>query len=826
MVPIGRRSFLTLLSAGSCGRRVPTNCQNEFRSARTLLRKGELALALERCNACLPLLVTAGRDDALRTEFRLLRAEILISQGKVTDALAQLDEISLPTLSGLGRSSYWMHRGYALSRLSRFEESKGLLLRAESLASSLNNPALLGEIALRRGTVEARTGDLRESGRLFRSALELAGIAQNRFLEAMALASLGRVYYRLGRYDEALDWFERAIKINGEIGSRNALAKDLNNRGLCYGRLGRNELARSSHREALKIHEAGGNPLDGQRALGNIGTAYYREGNLERARANYERALEAAKSLSEPESVVKWLRNLAMVSLDSSAIEDAERYNREALRSEHVVGDRRTRLALRIDSARIQEARGRVQQAESTYLETIRLAEDQPDKQLEALSRLGEMYFENGRLAEAKPQLDAALDVIDRARDKLQRAQSKISYLATLMRPYRAYVDLLMSLGRTEEAFEVADASRARTLAEKLDQPLMGRTQANILPAVSRLSADETVILSYWLAPRRSFLWAASRGGLTEFELPPRQEIESLVAGYQKRITGLLHDPIQTLDEGGRRLFDMLIGPVAHLIPPGARVILVPDGNLNSLNFESLLAPGSPPHYWIEDVTVLVTSSLHILLQSRPAPLRDENLLLIGDPDPASEDFPKLPAARREMDAVHDRWGPRRTVVRRGAQANVSAYQELKPGRFRLIHFAAHAEANPESPLDSAVILSRQDGRFKLYARDVLETPLRAQLVTLSACRSAGSAVYAGEGLVGLAWAFLRAGAGNVVGGLWNVADSSTAELMESLYAGLAAGKAPADALRAAKLALIATGGRHRKPFYWAPFQIHTTWPS
>ncbi len=439
---------------------------------------------------------------------------------------------------------------------------------------------------------------------------------------------------------------------------------------------------------------------------------------------------------------------------------------------------------------------------------------------------MGELYLDTGQPAKAKSQLVAALDVIDRARDRLQRTQSKISYLATLMRPYRAYVDLLMGLGRAEEAFEVADASRARTLAEKLDQPLMGRTQANLVPAVSRLGVNDTVILSYWLAPRRSFLWAASGGGLAAFELPPRKEIESLVTAYQERMTRRLRDPIETADAGGRRLFDILIGPAAHLIPPQARIILVPDGILSSLNFESLLAPGSPPHYWIEDVTVLVTSSLRVLLQSRPAPLRDENLLLIGDADAAGEDFPKLPSARREMDAVHDRWGPRRTVVLRGAQANVSAYRELQPGRFRLIHFAAHAEANRESPLDSAVILSRQDGRFKLYARDVLETPLRAQLVTLSACRSAGSAIYAGEGLVGLAWAFLRAGAGNVVGGLWNVADSSTAEMMESFYAGLAAGQAPAEALRAAKLNLIASGGNHRKPFYWAPFQIHTTWPS
>ena len=92
-----------------------------------------------------------------------------------------------------------------------------------------------------------------------------------------------------------------------------------------------------------------------------------------------------------------------------------------------------------------------------------------------------------------------------------------------------------------------------------------------------------------------------------------------------------------------------------------------------------------------------------------------------------------------------------------------------------MIHFTAHATANVESPLDSAVVLSGPDDGYKLYARDVAETPLRADLVTVSACRSAGERTYSGEGLVGFAWAFLRAGARNVIAGLWDVDDRSTA---------------------------------------------------
>jgi CHAT domain-containing protein len=85
--------------------------------------------------------------------------------------------------------------------------------------------------------------------------------------------------------------------------------------------------------------------------------------------------------------------------------------------------------------------------------------------------------------------------------------------------------------------------------------------------------------------------------------------------------------------------------------------------------------------------------------------------------------------------------------------------------------------------------------------------------------------VYSGEGLVGFAWAFLRAGARRVIAGLWDVDDRSTAQLMDRLYAGIAAGQTPGQALRAAKLSLLAQGGNYKKPYYWGPFQLFTSVP-
>jgi CHAT domain-containing protein len=75
---------------------------------------------------------------------------------------------------------------------------------------------------------------------------------------------------------------------------------------------------------------------------------------------------------------------------------------------------------------------------------------------------------------------------------------------------------------------------------------------------------------------------------------------------------------------------------------------------------------------------------------------------------------------------------------------------------------------------------------------------------------------------VGLSWAFLRAGAHNVVGALWEANDESSPQLMDSMYQGLQQGKRPDEALRGAKLALLHSTNKFRKAFYWAPFQIYT----
>jgi CHAT domain-containing protein len=305
------------------------------------------------------------------------------------------------------------------------------------------------------------------------------------------------------------------------------------------------------------------------------------------------------------------------------------------------------------------------------------------------------------------------------------------------------------------------------------------------------------------------------------FTLPPASEIESALKSYREALLGP-RDVLEASSAQGSKLYDILVAPARKVISPGSRVIILPDAGLYGLNFETLLNPIPQLHYWVEDNVVAYANSLVLLAGSanRP-PDRAKKLLLVGNPISPSAEFPDLPQAGTEMTDVERYFAaPDRTVLSR-QQATASAYLESKPAQYSFIHFVAHGTASRASPLDSAVILSKQGDSYKLYARDIVTQPLHANLVTISACHGAGDRTYSGEGLVGLTWAFLRAGAHGVIAALWEVNDNSTPELMDDLYAEIQRGSAPDAALHHAKLKLLHSGTVYQKPFYWAPFEIY-----
>jgi CHAT domain-containing protein len=638
------------------------------------------------------------------------------------------------------------------------------------------------------------------------------------YLEANSLTNLGNVATKQEYFDESIDWNRAALQAMQSTDAPGARANILGNMGWSYLQLGdyENALALFQQAEAAS-GKAGslGAQIQWRLSIGNIDLARRDYGSAERA---YQGALDVAKSLHDEDSIAQCLENLALVSLETGQVDAAQQYNEQVASSVHAHSDQVLSVVIH---GRIEELGHNHKEARKAFESVIRDSNAPTPLRWEAQSHLAEVYASEDNRAEAERQFRSALATITTARASIKTEELRLSFLSNAITFYNDYIDFLISQGRPGDALQVAEVSRAQTLAEGL-----GLSSKILFPIPNfqpRAIAQRfgATLLFYWLGEKHSYLWAITTSSVSLFTLPPASDIELALKSYREALLGP-RDVLEASNAQGLKLYDILVAPAQKLIAPGSRVIILPDAGLYGLNFETLLNPKPQLHYWIEDTVVANANSLVLLAASANQPVaRAKKLLLVGNPISPSAEFPDLPQAGTEMTDVERYFAaPERTVLSR-QQATASAYLESKPVQYSFIHFVAHGTASRASPLDSAVILSKQGDSYKLYARDIVTQPLHANLVTISACHGTGERTYSGEGLVGLTWAFLRAGAHGVIAALWEVNDNSTPELMDDLYAEIQKGSAPDAALHHAKLKLLNSGTVYQKPFYWAPFEIY-----
>ena len=701
------------------------------------------------------------------------------------------------------------------------------LEEAARLAAALRAVELTLDVARHLGTCAMLRADYAEAERHFRDALAMGREAREPLLEAKAAMNLGLLRIWRSRYDEAVDWLGKALDLATGLDASLLVVKTLTNLGWCYYELGDYERALVLHSRAESLAAAEGAGYEGERqiALQNIGNVHYRSRDFARAADYYRRSLAIARELGDEWRIAELLNNLGVVALEQGGYDEAESSIREAVRISTELGDVAGLQYSRLAEGLVWAGRGNATRAEGRYREVLASPDADPALSWVTGVALAGLYGRMGRPVAADAEFRKAFSVMERSYSELREAEHRISFFSSLDEFHDDYVDFLVEGGMGAAALEVADASRARLLREMLGK---GGTFAKV--AAPRFQdaarALDAVILFYWLAPSRSYLWSVTPRRVRRHELPGEGEIRKHVESHQSLVLRS-RDPLAEAAPEGEWLYRTLVGPVEASIPPGSRVVFVPDGPLHQVNPETLLVSSPEPHYWIEDVTLLAAPSISVLAadEARPVTRRrvGKSILMIGDPVPAGEEFPRLAHASGELSRISEQFAPSERVVYSGARAQPSAYRESEPERFSFIHFAAHAQGNREVPLDSAVILSAGNESSKLYAREIADVPVRAELVTLSACRTAGSRTFAGEGLVGLTWAFLSSGAGNVIAGLWNVEDASTSEVMGDLYHGLRQGQRPEEALREAKLRMLRSETAYRKPFYWAPFMVYTS---
>ena len=770
----------------------------------------------------------AGRDPAWEWKFRFLEASIRLNQGKSAEALALLRG---PLPASLASPDYaiqrYSFRAVALARLGNLTDGEKEAQEALRLSAETRS-TFRAEACIAAGVVDIELNKLADAAAALQEGRQAAHARGDTFLEARAFSNMSVVALRQEHYDDALDALTSATGLARSIGAKALLENTLGNTGWAYHLIGDHERARANFDEASKQAELVGNQLDEIRWLNNLGVEMWDLEDLDGAEASFRKALPLAESIHSDREKISVEMDLAGLLYDRGNYVQSGQICESALPAARANHNVAAELYLLCVKGQLADQRGDDKEAQRDFRELDERPEALPLHRLYAEDQLAVLADENDQVRLAETWYRKAVDTFERQRASIRNDESRLPFFANAEAVYPDFAVFLIHHHREEEALRLVDTGRARALEEGLGLKAgsIGSTGASADINPRALAAKlHAVLLEYSLGEEQSWLCVATPKSLQLFQLPAKDDIAEQIAAYRKAILKG-DDVLAVRSAAGISLYNTLVGPAQSMIPSNARVIILPDGVLNELNFETLLVSKPQTHFWIDDVTVENANSLRLLdsFARHGARRRAANLLLIGDPVPPSGEFIDLQNAPQEVSAVANHFpADHRTILTR-QQAFPLAYRESDPKRFTYVHFVAHGTASRLEPLESAVVLSGNPGHpqdFRLYARDIIHTPLSADLVTISTCYGSGSREYAGEGLLGLSWSFLRAGAHNVVGALWEVSDLSTPQLMNQLYSGMENGQSPHEALRAAKLTLAHSQGTFRKPFYWAAFQVY-----
>lgn len=409
---------------------------------------------------------------------------------------------------------------------------------------------------------------------------------------------------------------------------------------------------------------------------------------------------------------------------------------------------------------------------------------------------------------------------------------------------------------RDPRAEEVVRATRAEIVRMQTSPDAVAQPAANGLLERTRAALDtHTALLSFHLGDSVSWLWALDRGGLALYVLPPRKEIESQIQAVTR---GIREDSVDS-GAAGAKLYRTLFGPLASRFRHRTRWLLALDEGLFDIPVAALVESSRPrPIYVAERHTTVVVPSAGYWIETATRPTAgqpSEVFLGVGDPiyntaDPrlpqrredagsgwllplrlftnsvahADADLvlPRLVASGAELDNCARTWDGE-SILLRGAGATRRNLAEQMRRNPAVVHFATHVLESTERPACGLIALSLTDRKEAelLTPFEIAHWRTDAGLIVLSGCYSAQGAALPGTGLMGLTRAWLTAGARAVVSSRWSTPDED-GPLFKALYRNLRTEPRadPGQALRAAQLEMIRSGGWHAQPRYWGAYFV------
>jgi CHAT domain-containing protein/tetratricopeptide (TPR) repeat protein len=574
------------------------------------------------------------------------------------------------------------------------------------------------------------------------------------------------------------------------------------------------------------------------------------------ARAAYIDAIAMQRAIGNTALTISANRQLAVLAQRDGKWDEADRYLAEATRLARGAGNDGWLAELPFHRGVQALGRGDYATAESlfTAVEVAENGRDRPGRfdhvlRYELQTRLAETRAFRGDLDGAETALRRASDELDRWRLQLSDRDLRLAVQqahGSWGRVGRGVPGMLATLaraGRVRSAFAIAEGRRARELVDYALRRDVMRADTTVLArhvrrAGATLGLDEvaaaldrnTALLEY-VAGRGTeptTLFIVTRDTTVARTLPP---LDSLGASIE-RFVALLSSGSEARGLA-RSLGAAIIGPALAVLPGRVDdIVIVPDGALFRVPFDALRT--SDDRFLVERAAVSVAPSATaaVGLARRPANPRARTVIAFGDPrfpderttagEATREAFAdggglvRLPYSAREARRVGQyAVAP---VVRLRGEASEAFVKQTRWQDVAIIHFATHALVDDRVLTRSVIALAageQEDGL--LDPSEIAALRLDADLVVLSACRTAGGVVLAGEGLQGLTAPLLEAGARAVIASNWKLGDRSTLPFIDRLYAHLARGLPAGAALRQAKLDAIHDGARVD---LWAAFSL------
>lgn len=374
------------------------------------------------------------------------------------------------------------------------------------------------------------------------------------------------------------------------------------------------------------------------------------------------------------------------------------------------------------------------------------------------------------------------------------------------------------------------------------DDPSWTPVQSQIRMFKELSKREHASVLVYSFLGQQYRLLATDGITAVEIQLLSSGNIDSKVSHYLYEITDRPRGrPSNAYIRDGQDLYETLVAPAEQVLTR-AKIIIVTDGLLNRLPFETLIRPQSAkgPHVFLLedfDITYLrATSALwdehraNKLADFRswlfwgedrtPSNLARSKVTVFADPSLPQSDWPRLPNSLQEARVISAHFPRDRVTIYAGTAATESAVESLsfEPKRPQILHFATHSVLRKDSTEPALLLSAAQNSDGFLKASDISRMSLRdVNLVVLSACSTGLIPNRKASDTLGLGAAFHRAGAKTVIESLWNVDDTTALYLMNPFYTYIEHGESASRALRNAKLQMLHTQGTSH-PYYWAPF--------